>query len=74
MQSSNTRELIFKIPETVAFLSSVMTLEPGDVVLTGTPAGVGFSHKPPRWLMPGDEVVVRVEGLGELRNTCVAEI
>jgi 2-keto-4-pentenoate hydratase/2-oxohepta-3-ene-1,7-dioic acid hydratase in catechol pathway len=73
MQSSNTRELIFKIPETVAFLSSVMTLDPGDVVLTGTPAGVGFSRKPPRWLLPGDEVVVRVEGLGELRNTCVAE-
>ena len=73
MQSSNTRELIFKIPETVAFLSSVMTLEPGDVVLTGTPAGVGFSRKPPRWLTPGDEVVVRVEGLGELRNICVEE-
>jgi 2-keto-4-pentenoate hydratase/2-oxohepta-3-ene-1,7-dioic acid hydratase in catechol pathway len=73
MQSSSTRELIFKIPETVAFLSSVMTLEPGDVVLTGTPAGVGFSRKPPRWLAPGDEIVVRIDGLGELRNTCVAE-
>lgn len=73
MQSSNTRELIFKIPETVAFLSSVMTLEPGDVVLTGTPAGVGFSRQPPRWLAPGDEIVVRIDGLGELRNTCVAE-
>jgi 2-keto-4-pentenoate hydratase/2-oxohepta-3-ene-1,7-dioic acid hydratase in catechol pathway len=74
MQSSNTRELIFKIPETIEFLSSVMTLEPGDVVLTGTPAGVGFSQRPPRWLTPGDEVVVRVEGLGELRNSCVAEV
>jgi 2-keto-4-pentenoate hydratase/2-oxohepta-3-ene-1,7-dioic acid hydratase in catechol pathway len=74
MQSSNTRELIFKIPETVEFLSSVMTLDPGDVVLTGTPSGVGFSHKPPRWLKSGDEVVVRVEGLGELRNTCAAEV
>ena len=73
MQSSNTRELIFKIPETIAFLSSVMTLEPGDVVMTGTPAGVGFSRKPPRWLAPGDELVVRIDGLGELRNTCVAE-
>ena len=73
MQSSNTRELIFKVPETVAFLSSVMTLEPGDVVLTGTPAGVGFSRKPPRWLAPGDEIVVHIDGLGELRNTCVAE-
>jgi 2-keto-4-pentenoate hydratase/2-oxohepta-3-ene-1,7-dioic acid hydratase in catechol pathway len=74
MQSSNTRELIFKIPETVEFLSSVMTLEPGDVILTGTPAGVGFGRKPPRWLKPGDEVVVSVEGLGELRNRCVAEV
>ena len=73
MQSSNTRELIFKIPETVEFLSSVMTLEPGDVILTGTPAGVGFGRKPPRWLAPGDEIAVSVAGLGELRNTCVAE-
>ena len=74
MQHSNTRELIFKIPETIEFLSSVMTLEPGDVVMTGTPAGVGFARKPPIWLTPGSEVVVRVEGLGELRNTCVAEV
>jgi 2-keto-4-pentenoate hydratase/2-oxohepta-3-ene-1,7-dioic acid hydratase in catechol pathway len=73
MQHSNTRELIFKIPETIEFLSSVMTLEPGDIVMTGTPAGVGFSRRPPRWLRPGDEVVVHVDGLGELRNTCVAE-
>lgn len=73
MQHSNTRELIFKIPETIAFLSSVMTLEPGDVVFTGTPAGVGFGRKPPRWLVPGDEIVVQVQGLGELRNLCVAE-
>lgn len=73
VQDSNTRELIFKIPETIEFLSSVMTLEAGDIVLTGTPSGVGFSHKPPKWLTPGTEVVVRVEGLGELRNTCMAE-
>jgi 2-keto-4-pentenoate hydratase/2-oxohepta-3-ene-1,7-dioic acid hydratase in catechol pathway len=73
MQSSNTRELIFRIPETVEFLSSVMTLEPGDVILTGTPAGVGFTRKPPRWLTPGAEAVVRIDGLGELRNRCVAE-
>jgi 2-keto-4-pentenoate hydratase/2-oxohepta-3-ene-1,7-dioic acid hydratase in catechol pathway len=73
MQHSNTRELIFKIPETVAYLSSVMTLEPGDVVLTGTPSGVGFGRKPPRWLAPNDEIVVQVQGLGDLRNVCVAE-
>ena len=73
LQSSNTRELIFKIPELIAFLSSVVTLEPGDVVSTGTPAGVGFARKPPRFLKPGDEVVVRVDGIGELRNPVVAE-
>ncbi len=73
LQHSNTRELIFKIPELVAFLSSVITLEPGDVVSTGTPAGVGVARKPQRFLRPGDDVVVRVEGLGELRNPVVAE-
>lgn len=73
MQSSNTRELIFGIPALIEYLSSVFTLEPGDIVTTGTPAGVGFSKKPPRWLRPGDEMVVRIQGLGELRNPVVAE-
>jgi 2-keto-4-pentenoate hydratase/2-oxohepta-3-ene-1,7-dioic acid hydratase in catechol pathway len=73
LQHSNTRELIFKIPDLVAYLSSVVTLEPGDVVATGTPAGVGFARTPPRYLQPGDEVVVSIEGLGELRNPVVAE-
>jgi 2-keto-4-pentenoate hydratase/2-oxohepta-3-ene-1,7-dioic acid hydratase in catechol pathway len=73
LQHSNTRELIFKIPELVAYLSSVVTLEPGDVVATGTPGGVGFMRKPPRYLRPGDEVVVSIEGVGELRNPVIAE-
>jgi 2-keto-4-pentenoate hydratase/2-oxohepta-3-ene-1,7-dioic acid hydratase in catechol pathway len=73
LQHSNTRNLIFNIPQLIEYLSSVFTLEPGDIVSTGTPAGVGFSKTPPRWLKPGDEVVVRVEGLGELRNPVVAE-
>src|SRR5258708_13866434 len=73
LQNSNTRELIFKIPDLIAFLSSVFTLEPGDIVSTGTPAGVGFARKPPRYLQPGDDVVVRVQGIGELRNRVVAE-
>ena len=73
LQSSNTRELIFKIPELVEFLSSVVTLEPGDVVSTGTPAGVGFARKPPRYLRAGDEVVISVDGIGELRNPVIAE-
>ena len=73
MQHSNTRHLIFGVPKLIAFLSSVFTLEPGDIISTGTPSGVGFARKPPRWLRPGDEVVVRVEGLGELANPVVAE-
>lgn len=73
MQDSNTREMIFQIPELIAHLSAAMTLEPGDVVSTGTPAGVGISKKPPRWLKPGDECVVRIEGLGELRNLVIPE-
>jgi 2-keto-4-pentenoate hydratase/2-oxohepta-3-ene-1,7-dioic acid hydratase in catechol pathway len=73
MQDSNTGELIFKIPELIEHLSATMTLEPGDVISTGTPAGVGFSKKPPRWLRPGDECIVRVEGVGELRNPVVME-
>jgi 2-keto-4-pentenoate hydratase/2-oxohepta-3-ene-1,7-dioic acid hydratase in catechol pathway len=73
MQSSNTRHLIFGVPKLIAFLSSVFTLEPGDIISTGTPGGVGMARKPPRWLRPGDEMVVRVEGLGELVNPVVAE-
>jgi 2-keto-4-pentenoate hydratase/2-oxohepta-3-ene-1,7-dioic acid hydratase in catechol pathway len=73
LQSSNTSHLIFKIPDLISHLSAVFTLEPGDVVSTGTTAGVGFARKPPRFLRPGDEVVVRVEGLGELRNSVIEE-
>ncbi len=73
LQHSNTRELIFGIPELVAYLSSIVTLEPGDVIATGTPGGVGFARRPPRYLKPGDEVVIRIEGLGELHNPVVAE-
>jgi acylpyruvate hydrolase len=68
LQRSNTRQLIFKVPETVEYLSQVMTLEPGDVISTGTPAGVGFTRKPPRWLRPGEIVRVEIAGLGVLEN------
>ncbi|MBK9169205.1 MAG: fumarylacetoacetate hydrolase family protein [Bryobacterales bacterium] len=73
LQSSNTRHLIFRIPDLIEYLSSVFTLEPGDVISTGTPAGVGFARKPPRYLAAGDDVVVSVQGLGDLRNPVVAE-
>jgi 2-keto-4-pentenoate hydratase/2-oxohepta-3-ene-1,7-dioic acid hydratase in catechol pathway len=73
MQNSNTRNMIFQTPQLIAFLSSVFTLEPGDIISTGTPAGVGFARKPPRWLRPGDQVTVRIEKLGALTNPVVAE-
>jgi 2-keto-4-pentenoate hydratase/2-oxohepta-3-ene-1,7-dioic acid hydratase in catechol pathway len=73
LQNSNTRELIFKIPELIEYISQVVTLEPGDIVATGTPSGVGFARRPRRWLKPGEEVIVRIQGIGELRNPVVAE-
>lgn len=68
LQNSNTKELIFKIPEIIEFLSASITLEPGDVVATGTPPGVGFARKPPVFLKDGDIAEVEIEGLGILRN------
>ncbi len=69
LQNSNTGELIFKIPELIEFLSASITLEPGDVVATGTPPGVGFARKPPIFLKNGDIAEVEIEGLGILKNT-----
>ncbi|GAH43481.1 unnamed protein product, partial [marine sediment metagenome] len=61
-------QMIFKVPEIIEYLSDVLTLEPGDVVGTGTPAGVGFSRTPPRFLRAGDVVECTVEGIGTLVN------
>ena len=72
LQHSNTRELIFKLPELIAYLSSIVPLEPGDVISTGTPAGVGLGREPKRWLKPGEEIVIRIERIGELKNRTVA--
>ena len=68
MQKSNTRNMIFKVPALVSHISKVMTLEPGDVISTGTPAGVGFTRKPPVYLQPGDVVEIEIEGIGMLSN------
>lgn len=73
MQSSSTDQLIFPVPELVAFLSRLITLEPGDVVATGTPSGVGFARKPPVFLKEGDTVTVEIEKLGRLTNPVVAD-
>lgn len=72
LQRSNTKHLIFKLPDLIAHLSSVITLEPGDIISTGTPAGVGLGRSPQRWLKPGEEIVITIEGIGELRNRTVA--
>jgi acylpyruvate hydrolase len=69
MQQASTADLIFSIPQLVAHLSTLMTLEPGDLVATGTPAGVGSVREPRVWLQDGDEVVVSSPTLGRLRNT-----
>lgn len=68
MQQSSTKYLIFSIPYIVSFLSYVMTLNPGDVLMTGTPAGVGCFRNPPIWLQPGDVIETRVGGVGTLVN------
>jgi 2-keto-4-pentenoate hydratase/2-oxohepta-3-ene-1,7-dioic acid hydratase in catechol pathway len=68
LQDSNTRELIFPVEELVAYISQVVTLEPGDLIYTGTPPGVGFARKPPVFLKPGDICEVEIGGIGTLRN------
>lgn len=73
LQDSNTKDLIFDIPALIAHITQVMTLEPGDIISTGTPQGVGFARKPPRYLRQGDECVVYVEGIGELHNPVAVE-
>jgi 2-keto-4-pentenoate hydratase/2-oxohepta-3-ene-1,7-dioic acid hydratase in catechol pathway len=73
LQHSNTRELVFKIPELIEYLSSITPLLPGDIVSTGTPPGVGLGRNPKRWLKPGETVTITIEGLGSLTNPVVAE-
>ncbi|NKX51748.1 fumarylacetoacetate hydrolase family protein [Arthrobacter deserti] len=72
-QSGTTSDLIFSCAQLVSYISEFMTLEPGDLVATGTPAGVGLARKPREWIPAGAELVTRIEGIGELRNRCVPE-
>jgi 2-keto-4-pentenoate hydratase/2-oxohepta-3-ene-1,7-dioic acid hydratase in catechol pathway len=68
LQDWNTNDMIFDVPALIAFLSGSTTLLPGTVILTGTPHGVGFARKPPRWLRPGDQVSIEIEKIGTLTN------
>ncbi|MBL8755437.1 MAG: fumarylacetoacetate hydrolase family protein [Planctomycetes bacterium] len=72
MQDSNTNQLVFDVPQLIASISADITLEPGDVIATGTPPGVGCFRKPPVWLQPGDVCEVEIDGLGVLHNPVVA--
>lgn len=72
VQHSSTAQMVFGVAELVSYLSQTMTLEPGDVIATGTPPGVGMAMSPPQFLQPGDVVVVEIEGLGRLTTTMSA--
>lgn len=71
LQQSNTRNMIFSAATTIAYISQLMTLEPGDIIATGTPEGVGFKRNPPIFLREGDVVEVEIEGIGKLRNPVI---
>jgi 2,4-didehydro-3-deoxy-L-rhamnonate hydrolase len=73
LQDSSTGQMVFGVAEVIAFVSEAITLEPGDLIATGTPAGVGYSRTPPRFLVPGDEVTVEIERVGVLTNPVRAD-
>ena len=73
MQDWNTDDMIFDVPTLIEFLSGSSVLEPGTVILTGTPHGVGFAQDPPRFLKDGDTVTIEIEGIGQLTNPVVNE-
>ena len=68
MQDSNTSNQIFGVAEVISFVSQAITLEPGDLIITGTPAGVGAFRTPPVWLQPGDEITIEIDGVGSSRT------
>jgi len=72
LQHSNTRELIFKAPDLISYISSITELQPGDIISTGTPAGVGLGRNPQRWLRPGETMTAEIEHIGQLINPVAA--
>ena len=73
LQDANTSQMIYKVPALIEYLSGIVPLAVGDVISTGTPAGVGMGRTPQRWLKAGEEMIIEIEGIGELRNPVVAE-
>jgi 2-keto-4-pentenoate hydratase/2-oxohepta-3-ene-1,7-dioic acid hydratase in catechol pathway len=74
VQDGNTEEMVYSVGDTLSLISHTLTLRPGDLLATGTPAGVGYARTPPRLLQPGDSVEVEVDGLGVLRNSIVRSV
>jgi 2-keto-4-pentenoate hydratase/2-oxohepta-3-ene-1,7-dioic acid hydratase in catechol pathway len=72
MQESSTANMVFGVADLIAYITQAITLEPGDLIATGTPAGVGAFRKPPVFMQPGDEITIEIEGLGSLTNPVVA--
>lgn len=72
VQKSRTSDMVFSVPRLIAELSAILPLLPGDVIFTGTPAGIGATRKPPRFLQPGEVLTSYIEGIGSLRNRCIA--
>ena len=70
-QFNNTGQMLYQVAQQIEYISAIITLEPGDVIATGTPPGVGFARKPPVWVQPGDVMVVEIEGLGALANPVI---
>ena len=73
MQDANTKDFLFNVVESLIIISECVTLEPGDVIITGTPAGVGYARKPPVWMAPSDTIEIDIEGVGILRNSIAQE-
>jgi 5-carboxymethyl-2-hydroxymuconate isomerase len=72
VQDSNTANMVFGVAEVIEYVTRTITLEPGDLIATGTPAGVGAFRKPPLFMQPGDEITIEIDGLGSLTNPVVA--
>jgi 2-keto-4-pentenoate hydratase/2-oxohepta-3-ene-1,7-dioic acid hydratase in catechol pathway len=73
LQHSNTRELLFKIPDLITYISSIIPLQAGDIISTGTPSGVGLGRMAHQWLRPGETIITEVQGIGQLINPVIAE-
>lgn len=73
VQEARTNDLVFSPTDLVSYISTILTLRPGDIIATGTPGGVGHARKPPTYLRPGSVLMTRIEGIGELINPCIAE-